>query len=160
MNLIIAKVKSLFISWAMFTCNVETQNIQTKSVWKDTDLPNGDRYIGMTNNEQKHGFGTYYFNNGDVIKGNFVENVLQGEGLLIYGINSGQNYNTCNVYLGEFSKDTLAGIAEIIYDESTLYQGAFKENKYCDYGVYKNLDSQMKYQGSFSNDKKNGWKRQ
>ena len=136
----------------LFTFDSKNKN-SNKTVWKDIDLPSGDRYIGMTKNELKDGFGTYYFRNGDIFKGSFVENVIQDEGLLIYSERNDQNYN---VYLGEFSKDTFTGMAEMTYHGDIIYQGQFKENRYFGFGIYKNFDLMVRYKGMFFKDKKNG----
>ena len=44
----------------------------------------GAYYIGEWKDGCRHGYGEYYYNNGDVYKGNWVSAYMEGQGTMIY----------------------------------------------------------------------------
>ena len=63
-------------------------------------------------NENFHGYGEYYWYNGKVYKGNWVNGKMEGQGTLSY---DGKEYVgiTSDRYLGEFKNDKKDGFGEL-----------------------------------------------
>ena len=77
----------------------------------------GDIYEGQYNPNKKviEGIGTYFFNNGNIYKGNFKENQFEGKGELayIYG----------DKIIGEFNNGLINGKGEIHYSNGDKSEG-------------------------------------
>ena len=52
----------------------------------------GERYVGNWTSNRMNGQGKYYFRNGDVFLGNFINDIAQGEGTYFH-CKSKQVYN-------------------------------------------------------------------
>jgi hypothetical protein len=84
---------------------------------------NGDRYVGPVCNTNTgatvpHGYGTKYYINGDVYKGNFYLNARHGYGTL--------QYTNGDFYRGNFQNDTFHGQGESFrVREQRRYVGQF-----------------------------------
>lgn len=70
----------------------------------------------MFHKNKPNGEGQYYWINGDYYKGNFVNGLRHGSGIL--NSSSGQ-------YVGEFRNDKRCGLGEETYDDGVTYVGNY-----------------------------------
>ncbi|EGR33418.1 morn domain repeat protein [Ichthyophthirius multifiliis] len=100
-------------------------------------------------NKNRHGWGLYYMQNGDVYGGFFQMNQFQGEGTYIY--------KNGDIYKGELNQNNKHGIGTYFYMKyECIYQGKWENNVKDGYGilVYKsNVDF---YEGYFKDNIKFG----
>ena len=104
------------------------------------------KYRGELNKGVAHGYGTSYYENGNIFyHGHFRRGYLYG-----YGV--GYHQDGRLHYTGYF-KDNLKDKRGILYsyhDESKIYEGEFKEDKYNGLGIlYEN--GNILYEGEFKN---------
>lgn len=76
-------------------------------------LKDGSKFFGQSKSEVrnnlKKGYGKSVMTNGDVILGNFDDNVLQGEGILIK--------DNGDIYEGSFKDGLFHGAGSLIFDQ-------------------------------------------
>lgn len=93
----------------------------------------------------KHGLGTYYYANGDVFDGQYV-NGTRFEGVLTMA--------NGNKYVGQFDNDKMHGEGQLLMKDGSSYVGEFRENKRCGRGrLYRHLEY---YEGLWREDEKEG----
>ncbi|SFR62642.1 Uncharacterized conserved protein [Marinobacter daqiaonensis] len=98
----------------------------------DARLPDGSTYTGETRNGVFHGEGVQEFPGGTVYRGEFREGYWHGKGEL----DSAAGWR----YEGEFEKGLMAGEG-VLQDENSLYEGAFRNNRFHGVGRYEVNDS-------------------
>ena len=108
----------------------------------------GNVYKGEFNNSKKEGKGILYFKNGDRYEGEFKGDIIEGNGIM-YFIN-GDKYD------GEWKNEKMDGKGKYFYRKGGRYEGNFKEGKKED-DEGKIYDSDEGYEvGKFEDDKKKG----
>lgn len=95
-----------------------------------------------------HGYGNYYFLNGDVYSGEFQQGKRQGKGSLKFA-------NSAEIYEGEFLNNLFHGHGVYYYKSGNVYDGSWNEDKKHGQGTYKFANGDY-YIGEFSNNLKNG----
>lgn len=81
---------------------------------------NGDTYCGHIKNNKKHGYGTLENENGVLYKGNFQEDCMCGEGVLMC-----EN----ETYIGEFNNNLFNGKGILKHVSGDEYSGNYKDNQ-------------------------------
>ena len=110
---------------------------------------NNGYYIGEVDADKKrHGYGAYYWNDGDRYEGQFWKNTFHGHGVYYY--------KNGNVYDGDWVSNQRTGEGTFSWASGDRYEGHFTEGKLDGYGVYYFHSSGSKYSGNFSMDKKSG----
>jgi len=127
---------------------------------------NGAKYSGEWKDDKKHGTGTYTYKSDskyDYYKGNYVMEVITGQGTFLY--KSGQKY------VGSFENNYFDGEGTMYYVDGRIEAGIWEKDKYvgksknnygcisgnCQngYGTY-TFENGSKYVGSFKSGKFNG----
>ena len=99
-------------------------------------------YEGEYKNDNKEGYGIYYFTNGDKYEGEFKNDNMEG-----YGTNYFTNGDR---YEGEFKNDISEGYGIIYFSNGDRYEGTFKDGIFDGFGIfYSSLGFQ--YKGYFQN---------
>ena len=96
---------------------------------------------------KKEGKGTYSFNNGDTYEGDFVNGMMEGEGIYTYS-------KTNSKYEGSFQNGKRHGKGIYYYANGNIFDGEF-ENGEMKYGTFTFLNDD-KYEGEFANGKFEG----
>lgn len=132
-------------------------------------LSSGDRYFGQFWNKKKHGKGILTFKNGDVYKGDFEEDEMEGYGE--YKSVNGEKYigefkkgkrngrgtlkiKGVGIYEGNWENGYQEGYGEFLWDNGDKYKGNYKQGQKCGKGVFES--SNKKYEGEWKNDLKDG----
>src|SRR5699024_10686451 len=85
--------------------------------------PNGDAYNGMWEENERTGYGTYFFTNGDVYSGMWEGNEQTGYGT--YAFASG------NAYIGMFNESRRDGLGIVLNTEGTVEEiGEWEPSEY------------------------------
>ena len=144
--------------------SVSSEQAKLNNADKPFRHPEGT-YEGESNiNLVPHGYGTYYYKNGDVFAGNWQNGIREGEGCMTYTTNERYigNYNHSlanlegryefkngDLYVGEFKDGVMYGLGVYTYRNGDIYKGKFRKGTKCDVNgefTYANGD---KYIGRF-----------
>lgn len=94
-------------------------------------IKNGIKYVGTWKNGKKTGFGSSFYPNWNVYKGNYLENDIDGVGTLWLTDKE-------QVFYGQFTKNRRNGWGVHWFADGTKYEGEWKDNLRHGYGlVYK-----------------------
>ena len=105
-------------------------------------------YQGVYNGlGERHGSGTYVWENGSTYTGQWRKNKMSGEGTLAFADSSS--------YKGSFEKGLFHGYGEYIWPNGNWYKGWFSQGKKSGNGKF-SLENGMSYQGSWAKDNING----
>ena len=110
-------------------------------------------YSGDELNGDRHGFGIYYYSNGDIYEGEWKNNFQNGKGIYKYGPKSdwaGDEYN------GTFKDDLFAGNGTYTWKDGAKYIGNWKNNLFHGQGIH-TLSDGYEYNGGFEGGKKSGY---
>ncbi len=108
---------------------------------------NEDRFEGVTKNGYRDGIGYYYYKNGDVYYGEWLNDMKEGFGILCY--------ITGDKYIGYFKQNKKSGFGEYRYKSGDIFRGLWDRGLKNGIGViYYNDGSQ--FRGIFTDNKKNG----
>lgn len=133
-------------------------------------LPSGDHYFGQFWNRKKHGKGILTMINGDLYKGDFENDEMEGYGE--YKHENGDNYvgefkkskrngrglfkfKNMGFYEGNWEDGFQDGYGELFWDNGDKYKGNFQKGKIHGKGKYEYVDGRN-YEGEWKNDKKEG----
>lgn len=92
----------------------------------------------------RHGEGIFYFKNGDVYFGGWINDGMSGYG--IYLFESGEKYE------GEFRDNVKFGMGTYYYDQNSLYNGLWKNDLKEGFGVFDSPEEY--YEGTWQNNTK------
>ena len=92
----------------------------------------------------RHGFGQLLLRNGQVFKGNFVQNQPDGDCQIFYPDEGS--------YSGEVSRGVIHGIGELKLPNGFAYAGKFENGKRSGTGRFYIQDSSYSLEGMFEND--------
>ena len=92
------------------------------SIVKDNFILNGDKYIGQSFDGKRHGFGTYYYPNGDIYNGEWINDKKQGKGEITIA-RSGDHY------IGEFQNNYFHGNGKMTFKNGEIYEGEWENGK-------------------------------
>ncbi|XP_027020317.2 alsin isoform X1 [Tachysurus fulvidraco] len=131
-----------------------------------------DRYKGHWKEGKMHGFGTFWYANGEVYEGSFQENLRHGHGMLSSGrlasssssVFVGQwvhdkksgygildNITKGEKYMGMWLEDQRQGNAVVVTQFGLYYEGEFSNNKMMGTGLLL-CDDDTSLEGAFSED--------
>ena len=124
--------------------------------------------IGNWKNDKFHGWGREVRNDGKIYEGKFVNDILNGKGILkdggIFYVGGFKRYNkngkgeiftSSYHYIGNFINDNMDGKGRIeIYDEG-IYEGNFNNGKMDGYGLFKFKNGDF-YEGHMKDGKMDG----
>ena len=115
-----------------------------KFIW-----PNGCYYIGQFKNGKRHGKGTIYYKNGNIMyEGDFVNNKKEGYGKII--LKNGQ------YYIGQFKNGKMHGKGVTYYKNGNImYEGDYMNDKFEGDGKFISKNGEY-YIGQFKKGKRNG----
>ena len=132
---------------------------------------NGNRYVGMFENDMRHGDGTLFYQSGEKYNGSWEKGNVHGKGTYHwpngdsyqgYWTNGkrdgkGQLYSIRGmVYDGEWRNDQINGNGTYNYENGDRYEGEFLNGKKEGKGVL-NLFKSVTYDGEFLNDNAHGY---
>lgn len=89
-----------------------------------------------------------YYKNGDVFKGNWIDNKKNGYGVMTYS----NNDQTRNKYEGYYKEDQRHGNGRILLKNGDVYDGEWKFSRFDGYGIYTysvNNNEFVEYNGQF-----------
>lgn len=112
-----------------------------------TQYPNGDIYFGTLYESLRTGFGELRTKSGDIFKGEWKMDRLNGVGKI--------TYSNGKEYLGSFVEGIKHGIGQLTIGEKS-YKGEFKDGKRTGYGVFNESDYEIR-KGRFENGEHNGF---
>ena len=96
---------------------------EMKTVEHTTDQSQSGKYVGDLKGSKKHGMGTYYYENGDVYEGPWVEDKKQGsKGRYTYHKNN-STLNASAVYEGDWHEDQRHGQGVMRFANGDKYDG-------------------------------------
>ena len=124
--------------------------------------------IGNWKNDKFHGWGREVRNDGKIYEGKFVNDILNGKGILkdggIFYVGEFKRYNkngkgeiftSSYHYIGNFNNNNMDGKGRIeIYDEG-IYEGNFNNGKMDGYGLFKFKNGDF-YEGDMKDGKMDG----
>jgi hypothetical protein len=105
-------------------------------------------YEGDVINSRKNGCGKIVFNDGCIFKGNFKDDLFDGQGEINWSKNG-------NSYIGGFSYGKFNGKGKLKFGNGNSYEGDFKNNNFEGNGIF-NWKDYKKYIGKYHNNKRNG----
>jgi len=148
-------------------------NLEEKSGKHDTAYrhPEGT-YEGETNiNLVPHGYGTYYYKNGDVYEGYWENGIREGEGEMKYATNESYKgtyhlslangrgiyiFKNGDRYDGDFKGGYMNGRGTYTYSGGGVYKGIMRKGSKCDnHGMFKYPNGDV-YMGRFHENKPHG----
>ena len=94
--------------------------------------PNGDKYNGEFQNDERNGTGTLYFSNGDKYIGKWKDNKRNGKGSILYS--NGDKYE------GEWKNDNRHGLGVNYYLNGFKFVGEWKNDQQTDKGKFSRHD--------------------
>nr|WP_320118861.1 DUF805 domain-containing protein [uncultured Marinifilum sp.] len=106
-------------------------------------------YIGDTKFGKPHGFGKYYYNNGDWADGGWLNGKPEGYYCKIYYKEAGRTE------IGEFHSGKRWGKGKMVWDDGHKYRGEWDEDGINGYGIWVYPDKDT-YKGYFKNWEMNG----
>ena len=109
----------------------------------------GHKYVGELFCGKRAGFGVYYYQNGDVCAGNWINGDMQGESIYLYKDGS--------VYLGSVRENKKDGFGRMLYANGDVYEGEWLKNKRNNQGIYYYYSTETVYEGSWILNFKEGW---
>ncbi|XP_053328215.1 alsin [Spea bombifrons] len=133
---------------------------------------NNDRYVGQWKEGKMCGHGTYWYANGEVYEGSFLDNMRHGHGLLRRGkltsfspsmfigqwvMDKKTGYGVFDditrgeKFMGMWQDDLRQGSGLVVTQFGLYYEGAFNLNKMMGTGVLLSEDDTV-YEGEFSDD--------
>ena len=112
--------------------------------------PDTSVYKGQTkpSDSARHGLGVYYFSNGDIYLGEWVDNKIQGKG--VYYFVEGEYYD------GKFVNFKRNGTGIYQYNTGNRYEGEWKDDQKSGFGVLLYGSTNETYEGTWSEDDKDG----
>lgn len=110
-------------------------------------LPNGDRYEGEVQGNQRTGKGVYRFANGDRYEGEFVADQFMGQGVMSFA--NGDRYE------GGFRGTAKQGRGTMVFANGDRYEGDFVDNAYHGQGRFSFVSGE-RYTGSYRHGVKHG----
>ncbi len=134
------------------------------------DIPNTYTYFGYMGDGVRSGYGELTLRSGDSYKGDWKDNLFEGDGVYVYsqanakyegqwyqGLQDGIGYYQCPefAYRGEWEDGWINGKGKMVFSNKDQYLGNFVENKFYGEGVYLFANGN-KYDGEFINGKFNG----
>ena len=161
-------VKEVGLNYSIETIEVNATVQKLKQLIPKFELDDKEKYIISTSNLKKKGllyidgsiykgmvsnilsrecFGIYYFNNGNIYEGFFVNDNMEGRGRII----SVEGF----VYEGDFQNNTASGYGKCLFEDGSLYKGNWVNNNKQGLGEETYPDGSS-YIGNFVNGKKNG----
>lgn len=112
-------------------------------------LTEGGTYIGYTDEyDNFQGQGVYIFDNGSYLLGNFLDNMLNGEG-------EEYDENGELIYQGKYKMGERSGKGILNYSDGSVYEGKLKNSSRNGKGTYKDADGDT-FTGIWVDDKKHG----
>lgn len=119
-----------------------------KSSEKKVNYTDGSYYLGEVNEAgNPHGYGTWYYAQGDRYEGNFANGKRHGVGRY--------HFSNGNRYEGQFDNGAISGFGTYYYTNGDIYEGNYKNGKRCGAGI-STYSNGAKYLGNFENDVKHG----
>ena len=117
--------------------------LKTKCIG-EIEFTNG-KYLGEKSNEKAHGFGTFYWSDGDRYVGQWVYGKRSGRGTFYWAAG--------DIYDGQFKNGIRTGQGTYIWPSGNRYVGQFKDGDFHGQGTlfYKSGGS---WSGEWRNDKK------
>lgn len=124
---------------------------------------NGDFFLGCCKNNSSNGKGLFMHKDEFYCIGNFVNNQLQGDGVIRMigvsryegqveaGIKHGKGkevFDNHSKYEGNYVKDKKNGKGKFKFPEGSTYEGNFVDDHICGYGIYEWADAKH-YEGSW-----------
>ncbi|CAI2369702.1 unnamed protein product [Moneuplotes crassus] len=103
-----------------------------------------EKYVGDLVDEVRHGFGKYFYGNGNVYEGQWEEGQKHGVGKL--------EYHKGGFYVGEWRAGLKSGQGKEVVNGEYIYTGTFKRDRFHGYGVLKH-EIQGINEGMFKNGK-------
>ncbi|MBE6637911.1 MAG: hypothetical protein E7616_00430 [Ruminococcaceae bacterium] len=118
--------------------------------WAEVEGEVQRKYEGGFSNDMRNGYGVYYYANGSVYQGFFLNDLKSDtNGTLLIKNKDG----TEDIYVGGFAKDVKEGYGEYRWSSGAVYAGDFSGDVMEGQGTYTWPDGIHSYQGTFQNNK-------
>ncbi len=106
------------------------------------------KYLGEAINGKRNGYGTMYYENGNVYEGFWKDDVINGFGVMLW--------KSQNKYVGEWKNEQFDGFGQLEYKNEYKYSGGWQNGSFNGYGVieWENGDS---YSGEWVIGQMNGY---
>jgi len=129
------------------------------------------KYLGDIVASKRDGYGTMYYENGNVYDGFWKDDVINGYGVMIWKNKNEYEGNWKNeqldgfgklyrvneyTYIGDFSNGQFNGYGEIVWESGDNYKGTWVNGQYEGYGVF-SWNRTDQYVGTWKNGQKNGF---
>ena len=127
--------------------------------WKDGEgsivYPNGDRYVGFFQNNQRHGYGVLHYANQDKYDGEWQNGLKHGNGKMTWNAITDFGHYKGWRYTGMYANDVFEGHGELRYDtEGGNYSGYWEGGKR--QGLGREQINGDVYEGEFVDDLRHG----
>ena len=116
------------------------------STIKTKEYSNGV-YTGPYKNDKRHGYGVYYFTNGDVYHGDFRDGTISNYGIM--------KYRDGGIYKGYWKNGIQHGFGKVVRSDR-IVQGKWENGKINGLGKIVFLETKDTYVGEFKDDKRHG----
>ena len=109
----------------------------------------GDVYEGSYQFNRKHGPGIYYFDDGDVFRGNFEGDIMMGD------FEVEMTFPNNDKYTGTWSDGNMNGQGALVCANGDKYEGAWEANGLCGEGSVVHANGET-FQGTWKEHRKSG----
>jgi hypothetical protein len=96
--------------------------------YEEVVYDDGSSYKGNFVNGLYHGYGMLFWADGTIYDGDFANGYFHGEGTL--------TWPNGNIYKGEFRNNLQNGYGEMIWPDGTMFKGTFKDGNYTEDGEW------------------------
>jgi len=128
------------------------------------------RYLGGAKALKRDGYGTMYYENGNVYEGFWKDDVINGYGVMVWENKNkyegtwkneqfdgfGKLYRSDYTYIGDWSNGQFSGYGEIVWQDGNTYKGYWVNGQFDAYGVFI-WNRTDEYSGNWKNGLKNGF---
>lgn len=134
------------------------------------EVPDVYSFVGYMNNGAKSGYGELVLSTGDIYKGDWDNDLFDGDGIYVYskehakydgqwskGLQDGIGYYQSPkfAYRGEWEEGWINGYGKMVFSNKDQYVGRFVENIFYGEGIYL-YSNGNRYEGEFIDGKFNG----
>ena len=148
----------------------ETKNFLKEGYGEEIKLNTNEIFKGFYKNNS-YIYGKYRFKNGSAYNGQFLNNMMNGYGRMLYDNGSYEGYfknskkhgigrfiyKNGDVYEGYYFDDLRDGFGIMKYINGNIYTGTFRKERKSGIGILKNMIEDMTYSGEFDMNVMQGW---
>jgi hypothetical protein len=118
-----------------------------KNGFKTHTYPDGERYFGEYQNDNRHGRGKCVFANGNIYDGEWLDDKKHGH--CVFTWPTGEKYD------GEYQNDNRHGRGKYVFANGNIYDGQWVDDQKHGHGVF-TWPTGAQYVGGYQNDNRHG----